>query len=131
LTGEALKAARAGIYDAKALKNINKYQISKYFDSDGNGKYLIKDKVKHLVKFHHHDLISGKKFSHFDIIFCRNVMVYFEKDFQNRLLLDFYNALNVGGYLILDRTETMPREARDQFICVNTRERIYKKQMMM
>ncbi|MBN1762562.1 MAG: protein-glutamate O-methyltransferase CheR [Methanomicrobia archaeon] len=126
----ALKAARAGVYDAQALKNINKYQIPKYFDSDGNGKYHIKDKVKHLVRFNQHDLISGKKFSHFDIIFCRNVMIYFEKDFQSRLLLTFYNALNVGGYLILGRTETMPGAVRDQFLCVNTRERIYKKQMM-
>ena len=120
-------AARTGVYEAQALKNMSKAQILEYFDSNDNGKYRIKDTVKHLVRFRQHDLFSDKKFSHFDVIFCRNVTIYFGKDFQNRLLLDFYNALNIGGYLILGRTETMPREARELFECVNTRERIYRK----
>ncbi|MHC1599819.1 MAG: CheR family methyltransferase [Candidatus Methanospirareceae archaeon] len=124
---KALSAARAGIYEAQALKNMSKFQISKYFDTDGNGKYCIKEKVKHLVRFQQHDLFSGKKFSHFDVIFCRNVFIYFQKELQSRLLLDFYNALNIGGYLIMGKTETMLGEAREKFVCVNTRERIYKK----
>lgn len=128
IDGKALSAARAGIYDAGALKKISKHMVSKYFDSvDGNDKYRIKDKVKHLVRFQQHDLIAGKKFSHFDIIFCRNVMIYFGRELQSTLLLDFYNALNEGGYLIIGRTETMTGEAKDKFLCVNTRERIYKK----
>ncbi len=125
---KALSVARTGIYDAEALKKISKYQLSKYFDVvDGTDKYRIKDNVKHLVRFQQHDLISGKKFSHFDIIFCRNVMIYFGRELQSRLFLDFYNALNDGGYLIIGRTETMTGEAKDKFACVNTRERIYKK----
>ena len=52
IDGKALSVARAGIYEANALKNISKYQISQYFDADGTGKYRIKDRVKHLVKFH-------------------------------------------------------------------------------
>ncbi len=128
IDGKALSAAKAGIYDAEALKKIDKSRISKYFDSvDGNDKYRIKDKVKHFVRFQKHDLISGKKFSHFDLIFCRNVMIYFGRELQSRLLLDFYDALNDGGYLIIGRTETMTGEAKDKFVCVNTRERIYKK----
>lgn len=124
---KALSTARTGVYEPLALKNINPSLKSKYFNSVDNGKYRIKDELKHLVRFQQHDLFSDKKFSHFDVIFCRNVMIYFGKDFQNRLLLDFYTALNIGGYLILGRTETMPREARELFECVNTRERIYRK----
>lgn len=127
IDGKALSAARAGVYDAQALKNVPKHLISRYFETDGDGKYRIKDKVKHLVKFQQHDLFSDRKFSHFDVIFCRNVMIYFDKEFQSRLLLDFYNALHDGGYLILGRTETMPGDLRDKFDNVNTRERIYKK----
>jgi chemotaxis protein methyltransferase CheR len=128
IDGKALSVARAGVYDAQALKKLKKYMVSKYFDAvDGNDKYRIKDNVKHLVRLQQHDLISGKKFSHFDIIFCRNVMIYFGKELQSRLLLDFYDALNEGGYLIIGRTETMVGEAREKFTCVNTRERIYKK----
>ncbi len=125
---KALSVARAGVYDAPALKKLKKYMVSKYFDAvDGNDKYRIKDNVKHLVRFQQHDLISGKKFSHFDIIFCRNVFIYFGKELQSRLLLDFYDALHEGGHLIIGRTETMVGEAREKFTCVNTRERIYKK----
>ncbi len=128
IDGKALSVARAGIYDAEALKKIDKSWVSKYFDVvDGNDKYRIKDQVKHLVRFQQHDLISGKKFSHFDVIFCRNVMIYFGRELQSRLLLDFYDALNGGGYLIIGRTETMTGEAKEKFLCVNTRERIYKK----
>ncbi|MGB2728770.1 MAG: protein-glutamate O-methyltransferase CheR [Halobacteriota archaeon] len=128
IDGKALSAAKAGIYDAEALKKISKPQVSKYFDVvDGNDKYRIKDKVKNLVRFQQHDLISGKKFSHFDIIFCRNVLIYFGRELQHTLFLDFYDALNDGGYLIIGKTETMTGEAKDKFTCVNTRERIYKK----
>jgi chemotaxis protein methyltransferase CheR len=125
---KALRVAIAGIYDAHALKKMSKYTVSRYFDAvDGTGKYRIKDNVKHLVRFQQHDLISGRKFSHFDIIFCRNVFIYFQKEFQSQLLIDFYNALNDGGYLVLGRTETMTGEAREKFLCVNTKERIYKR----
>jgi len=124
---KALSAARAGIYDAQTLKKNSKLQVSRYFDAaDGNDKYRIKDNVKHLVRFQQHDLISGRKFSHFDII-CRNVMIYFGKELQSRLFLDFYDALNDGGYLIIGKTETMFGEAKEKFVPVNTKERIYKK----
>ncbi|MHC1610227.1 MAG: CheR family methyltransferase [Candidatus Methanospirareceae archaeon] len=124
---KALRAARAGIYESQALRNMSKYQISRYFDADGDGRYRIKEEVKHLVRFQRHDLFSERKFSHFDVIFCRNVIIYFRKEFQNQLLLDFYNALNRGGYLILGRTETMTEGVGEKFVCVNRRERIYKK----
>ncbi|MCD6203385.1 MAG: protein-glutamate O-methyltransferase CheR [Methanophagales archaeon] len=128
IDAKALSVARAGVYDAAALKKLKKYIVSKYFEvEDGGDRYRVKAKVKHLVRFQQHDLISGKKFSHFDVIFCRNVMIYFGKELQSRLLLDFYDALHEGGYLIIGRTETMVGEAREKFTCVNTRERIYKK----
>jgi chemotaxis protein methyltransferase CheR len=124
----ALRMAREGIYGASSLKNVDKVVLSKYFlAKEGDGKYQIKDDVKRLVKFKRHELISGKKFSYFDVIFCRNVMIYFSKELQSRLLLDFYDALNDGGYLILGRTEMMIGEAKEKFSCENIRERIYRK----
>ena len=126
IDAKALEVARAGIYDAHALRNLSRTQIVRYFDKLGS-KYRLKDDVKRLVKFQQHDLISGRKFSHFDIIFCRNVMIYFRKELQKRLLLDFLAALNNGGYLILGKTESIPGEVLDKFICVNIRERIYRK----
>jgi chemotaxis protein methyltransferase CheR len=127
LDAKALNVAKAGIYDASALKKLKKYMVSKYFDAVEDGKYRIKNNVKHLVRFQQHDLISGRKFSHFDIIFCRNVLIYFGKELQSQLFLDFYDALSDGGYLIIGRTETLTGEAREKLLCVNTRERVYRK----
>ncbi len=81
------------------------------------------------MRFRQHDLIMGSTLplSHFDIIFCRNVMIYFSKEHQKRLMLDFLTALNSGGYLILGKTESIPGEMLDKFIGVNIRERIYRK----
>ena len=124
----ALRVAREGIYGASSLKNVDKIMLRKYFVAkDEDGKYQIKDEVKRLVKFKRHELISGKKFAYFDIIFCRNVMIYFSKELQSRLLLDFYDALNDGGYLILGRTEMLIGKAKEKFSCENLRERIYRK----
>lgn len=127
LDAKALNVAKAGIYDASALKKLKKYMVSKYFDAVEDGKYRIKNNVKHLVRFQQHDLISGRKFSHFDVIFCRNVLIYFGKELQSQLFLDFYDALHEGGYLIIGRTETLTGEAREKLLCVNTRERVYRK----
>ncbi len=127
LDAKALNVAKAGIYDASALKKLKKFMVSRYFDAVEGGKYRIKSNVKQLVRFQQHDLISGKKFLHFDVIFCRNVLIYFGKELQNQLFLDFYNALNDGGYLIIGRTETLTGEAREKLLCVNTRERVYRK----
>ena len=128
IDGKALSVAGVGVYDAQALKKMHKPLITKYFDLEGDGRYRIKDNARRLVKFQQHDLFSDWKFSNFDVIFCRNVMIHFDKEFQSRLLLDFYNALNDGGYLILGRTETMPPgDIREKFENVNTKERIYQK----
>ncbi|MHC1635334.1 MAG: CheR family methyltransferase [Candidatus Methanospirareceae archaeon] len=122
----ALKKAKEGIYDASSLKNVPKPLIHKYF-SFKEGKYKIKEEVKKLVRFQQHDLFSGIKYSHFDVIFCRNVLMFFSTEYQRKLLLDFYHTLNDGGYLILGRAETIIGEIRDKFMCVNAREKIYKK----
>ena len=123
---DALKKAMQGFYQPFSLKNIPPNILKKYFHSE-NGGYRIKDVVKRLVRFRKHDLISGEKLRYFDVIFCRNVMIYFSRELQERLFMDFYNSLNDGGFLIIGKTETLTGEAREKFICVNVQERIFRK----
>ena len=106
------------------LKFIDTYE--KYFDLNGN-YYSVKPYLKKLVRFEYHDLISGEKKSKFDIIFCRNVVIYFNRELQNVLYMDFYNALNDNGYFIMGKTETLVGEAREHFTSYNSKERIFKK----
>jgi chemotaxis protein methyltransferase CheR len=87
--------------------------------------------VKHTIKtpviFQYHDLISGPKKHNLDLIFCRNVVIYFTRQLQEVLYKDFYNALNPGGFFIMGKTETLVGESRDLFIPYNLNERIFRK----
>ena len=63
----------------------------------------------------------------FDIIFCRNVVIYFTRDLQKVLYTDFYNALNPGGFFIMGKTETLVGDSREKFKIYNPKERIFTK----
>jgi chemotaxis protein methyltransferase CheR len=91
------------------------------------GKYRICDRIKGFVKFEKHDLISGKPLAHFDVIFCRNVSIYFSRAMHERLHIEFYNALNNDGFFVLGKTEMLYGTARKLFKPVNAKEGIYQK----
>jgi chemotaxis protein methyltransferase CheR len=97
-----------------------------YFDIEGD-TYKVKPFLKNLVHFEHHDLISGPKKRHFDIILCRNVVIYFNRELQEVLYMDFYQALKENGYFIMGKTETLVGAVRDVFIPYNSSERIFTK----
>jgi chemotaxis protein methyltransferase CheR len=131
---DSLRNASNGIYSSrpgiqqtdiskqlKFLKNPNKY-----FDFEEN-TYRVKPEIKQLVRFAHHDLISDRKKRNFDIIFCRNVVIYFTRELQTTLYKDFYDALNHGGYFVMGKTETLIGESRELFEPFNSRERIFVK----
>jgi len=119
--------SKPGIHQVDIEKQIGFLNNSKkYFDIDGN-IYRVKPEIKELTSFRYHDLISGPKKRGFDIIFCRNVVIYFTRELQNILYKDFYNALNHGGFFIMGKTETLIGEAREMFEPFNTRERVFIK----
>jgi len=119
--------SRPGIFQTdikQQLKFLDSYD--KYFDLEDK-YYTAKPHLKKLVRFEYHDLISGSKKRNFDIIFCRNVVIYFNRDLQNVLYMDFYNTLNENGFFIMGKTETLVGEAREHFTSYNSKERIFKK----
>ena len=129
-----LQRATSGIYEYKPgmQQSDIKKQLSfiknpeQYFDINDN-IYSAKPCIKNLVRFEYHDLISGLKKSNFDIILCRNVVIYFNKELKEVLYMNYYNALNEGGYFIMGKTESMQGDARDRFKQYNSKERIYIK----
>ena len=131
---DCLHQASSGLYISKPniyqadikqqLKFINNSE--RYFDIT-NDIYSIKSCVKDIVKFQYHDLISSKKKENFDVIFCRNVVIYFTKEFKNLLYENFHNALNSEGYLIMGKTEILLGESRKLFKSFNPEERIFIK----
>lgn len=126
IDNEALSRAKEGKYTETELKGVDDKIIDKYFEKK-DGWYFISDELKKVANFKWHDLIAGKKMSGFDLIFCRNVTIYFEKDLQEKLYMNFYNALNQGGYFVMGKTETLVGESQNLFKPYNSRERIYYK----
>lgn len=124
---DSLKKAEKGIYHLKQLEKIGKERIERFFVQNEDYMYGVIDEIQNLVKFRYHDMISGPRVFGFDVIFCRNVTIYFEQALQEKLYLNFYNALNDGGYFVMGKTETLVGPAEELFHSVDVKERIYQK----
>lgn len=121
-----LEKARDGFYRDVELANLGEEYLKKYFIREDGG-YRANSELKRWIKFEHRDLISNGKHLNQDLILCRNVVIYFTKELKEKLYMDFYNALSLGGYFVMGKTETLLGEARNRFKLVNNRERIYRK----
>ena len=119
--------SRKGISQSDVSKQLSFLKKPEQFFDIAEDHYQIKPSVKKMVSFQYHDLISGPKKRNFDIIFCRNVVIYFSRSLQEVLYMDFYNALNPGGFFVMGKTETLVGEARTKFQAYNPRERVFQK----
>jgi len=104
-----LKKAIAGIYDYNSLGRLPGEWIEKYFEKIDAHTYRIKDFIKNEVIFRNFNLMNPeypfKKKMH--VIFCRNVMIYFEKSTKQQIVNKFYNLLEDGGYLFIGHSESL------------------------
>lgn len=124
---DALEKAKQGIFPLSAFKKMNELFLERYFELLSSGKYCVRDLIKKQVIFLSHDLASDLPLPNMDIIFFRNVKIYFDKEKNIAILLSLYNALKSGGYLVLGSSETIDGSARDLFEEVSLACRIYKK----
>ncbi len=127
LDKEALDEATKGIYVKHQLRNISEQSLQRNFDLIFGDKYGVKPLLKSYVKFQRHDILSGENPGKFDIIFCRNVLIYIEKEKQVGVLECFWHALNVPGYLILGKTEVFPIFCKDLYKYESLSEHAYIK----
>jgi chemotaxis protein methyltransferase CheR len=104
-----LHTARKGVYKKTSHRVTSPEMLSKYFIEE-NGDYRIADKVKELVSFSYVNLLDPYKTSlitNMDIIFCRNVIIYFDKEAKKKVIESFYQKLREGGYLLLGHSESL------------------------
>lgn len=123
---ESLVAAREGSYLPRQMVNVPKEYLEKYFSFDGQ-MHKIAPEIKEMVEFKNVDLFTSTAGTGFDVILCRNVVIYFTKEMQERLYMKFYKALNPDGYFIMGNTETLVGEATKHLISMKSRERVYQK----
>jgi len=129
-----LKEAKSAIYPMKkyneAKKSFLQLEIDKNFD-DYIEKYddfiIINEKIRKKVLFFQHNLVSDSSFNEFDIIICKNVMIYFSDDLQEKVFELFYKSLRYGGYLILGESENLSLKYVDKFKEYSHNLKIFKK----
>ena len=108
INNEVLHGAQLGVYRPYALSKTSKYYKRKYFRKcDEDNHYVLKKRVRKMVKFNHHNLLNSYIDQKFDVIFCRNVMIYFDEESKIVALSNIYESLLQGGYLILGYAETL------------------------
>ena len=111
ISTKVLRIAEGGIYSQEKIKNIATPILKKYFQigtDHSEGHYRIKTEIKNVIDFQRFNLMH--KFpaqSQLDIIFCRNVMIYFDKQTQGVLVNKFYDSLNKGGYFFVGHSESL------------------------
>jgi chemotaxis protein methyltransferase CheR len=130
-----LEKAKSGIYPIKNMelneKNYIRFQGTRSFKDyyhEENGMAVFPKELLANVSFRRHDLVLGDVFNKFDLILCRNVMIYFNQSLQNDVLKKFHESLFKYGYLSIGSKESLIWcDYANRFIVVNNEEKIYKK----
>lgn len=129
----ALKKAQEGKYSFEFIENVKYGFLKKYFTIEDDS-YLLNPEIKELVKFSLYDILDKKTyappesvFGNFDLILCRNLLIYFQTEHQEIIFDKLFRALTVNGYLVLGETETLPPKYQRYFKKENEYCRIYRK----
>jgi chemotaxis methyl-accepting protein methylase len=121
----SLARADAGAYRAPAFDELPADLAARYFTPGATR--TVRPEVRAPVRFQRHDLLrEPPPAPPYDLILCRNVVIYFDRPTQERLFLGFADALAPGGVLVLGKVETLFGPARARFRLDDARERIYR-----
>jgi chemotaxis protein methyltransferase CheR len=109
ISPRVLEMCERGFYRALSFRATEPAMVQRYFTVSGDG-FVIADRIKRLVQFGTLNLMDERKvagYGPFDAIFCRNVLIYFDKPTQKRVVESFAKALRPGGYLFLGHAESL------------------------
>jgi len=135
---DVLDIAKKGIYPIDRIKEFTanyqaaggKQSFSDYYMANYNSVIYDQSLKKNLV-FAEHNLVTDSVFAEVNLIICRNVLIYFNKELQSRVINLFHDSLNNGGYLGLGSKETIQFTTKgDHFDVVDKKEKIYKKKII-
>ena len=106
LSLQSLMTAKEGFYPENKVNNVPEKYLKKYFDRKGNG-YQVREEIKKAVTFDYHNLKHGSGRSNLDIVFCRNVIIYFDEAAQKNVIENFWEAMNGHSYLFIGHSESL------------------------
>lgn len=133
---QVLRLAAEGCYNPSLFSEYQKQyalsggmnKLDAYYTLTDNGKFKMTDDLKKNLLFSSHNLVSDGSINEFNMIICRNVLIYFNSDLQESVFELFYNSLCIFGFLALGSKETLQfSKWNDKFEIVNKKEKIYRK----
>jgi chemotaxis protein methyltransferase CheR len=135
IDANALEKAKIGIYPRESLEFTQLAVLDRYFVSNEKGtKYEICSFIKKMVSFSKHDCTSSRYiapadsvFGTFDLVLCRNLLVYFSPVLQKDVFKRIYKTITPGGVLILGDCESLPNEIKPEFLVIDFRNKIFQK----
>ncbi len=104
---EILAKARRGVYNEGEIKAMRPDRKQKYFTKTPDGLYSVKPEIKSAVEFKRHNLLKDPFETGFDLILCRNVVIYFTEEAKDQLYANFFKSLKPGGILFVGATEAI------------------------
>jgi two-component system, chemotaxis family, CheB/CheR fusion protein len=110
LDARALVIAREGRYPAAIEADVSEERLRRFFLSEGD-HYRVRRELRDIVVFAVHDLLKDPPFSRIDLISCRNVLIYLDRELQPQICNTFHYALNSNGFLFLGSAETADNPA--------------------
>ena len=124
----ALGEAQKGMYSPKDIEGLSPEIKQNYF-SQRNQHIEVRDDIRQMVSFCYFDLASAAQppFMNLDCIFCCNVLIYLQKQLQERVISVLYDALAAPGYLVLGEAETPAGSCSEKLECLDSKARIYRK----
>jgi len=124
---KAMAIARAAEYPQPESASIPRRLAARFLLHLPKGRVRVAPEATRRVTVQRADIFNGPRRPAFDLIVCRNVLIYFEPEPQRELLLRFVSALRPGGFLALGRAERVTGPARDSLVTVSASERFYRR----
>jgi len=128
---EALDRAERGLYESNHTSDLDDQldyldHNRRYVERDGD-RFQVTDRVKELVTFAEHDIIRDPISARYELVLCRNLFIYIDSEFKTSVVDSVSSALVEGGYLVIGKAETIPRDAAEEFRVVDSKKRIYER----
>ncbi|MEM5338145.1 CheR family methyltransferase [Paraburkholderia azotifigens] len=123
----AISFARTGLYPDSILADVTTSRVRQFFSKDA-AHYRVKKELREHMLFAHHNVLSDPPFSRLDLICCRNLLIYLDREAQIEILKMFHFALRPGGVLFLGSSESAD-SVSSMFSVIDKRNRIYRANM--
>lgn len=134
IDAEILESARAGVYESTRTTDIGE-QLEPLSDprehvqiDEADRSFSVRQSHKEMVSFEQHDLISGSPKRGYDVVLCRNLLIYIDASYKQPIFETLSGAVDEGGYLVIGKSETLPRSFREQYESFDRANHIYRRE---